>query len=641
MLDNSGNPAVSYCRSDGKLGIARRSSLGSWSLGEVDTSCTATSVAKITATGLINIAYSTGAQLRYAKPGIVNGQSVWLKQTLATAASNCTFPCTITDVNLIIDWQDTIHIGYNQGINGPTTIRYIRSNAGGWDAPIIIDSKIENEYVGMALNANNLATFTYITYDPNGLWLNIARPIIDSNPVTYTSLQLAFFQGQQSIDFLSMGIYSDYYPKIAFERETWGATLGEHYYVDLYTVADDGNDTVSSHSTEIPKSSAYVNLQIDSSGIYTDQVIMAGACLFLGTENGWSWQQFDCDKYYINQTSLAVDSQNLAHVSFYDWGPGNLMFATQTTAGAWQIETLDTGGKGKYASLAIAPDGSDNIAYYDSNKGDLKLIYNGPGGWLPPITVDGELPSGTPPDVGGYPSLKMDSSSLWHISYYDFTNKDLKYASYSGGSWYVYTVDSSGDVGQYSSLVLDSGGYAHIAYYDATNGKLKYAYQDGQGWHKDIILDQGGDGPSGSGVSLAALPNGYAVAYIVKGTGGDTFLRYSSCSKIMGNCLWLTTETVAHNLNQGYDDVPASVGLAVSPSGKIAVSFSTTKFWIGSRENGTWRLEEPDPTAFGGYHSSLAFDWADKLHASYLAENLFDLRVATQKTNIFLPSLHK
>jgi len=44
------------------------------------------------------------------------------------------------------------------------------------------------------------------------------------------------------------------------------------------------------------------------------------------------------------------------------------------------------------------------------------------------------------------------------ISYYDVTNRDLKYASKSSGSWVTTTIDSTGEVGFYTSIVIDSKG---------------------------------------------------------------------------------------------------------------------------------------------------------------------------------------
>jgi len=58
--------------------------------------------------------------------------------------------------------------------------------------------------------------------------------------------------------------------------------------------------------------------------------------------------------------------------------------------------------------------------------------------------------------VGYYTSLALDPQGNPHISYYDATNLDLKYASKSGGVWTIETVpDPSANVGQYTSLVFD------------------------------------------------------------------------------------------------------------------------------------------------------------------------------------------
>jgi len=72
-------------------------------------------------------------------------------------------------------------------------------------------------------------------------------------------------------------------------------------------------------------------------------------------------------------------------------------------------------------------------------------------------------------------SIALDSNDRVHISYYDDTNEDLKYATNASGSWQTYTIDSGGAVGEYTSIAIDSNDKVHISYFDDIYDDLKYA----------------------------------------------------------------------------------------------------------------------------------------------------------------------
>jgi hypothetical protein len=80
-------------------------------------------------------------------------------------------------------------------------------------------------------------------------------------------------------------------------------------------------------------------------------------------------------------------------------------------------------------------------------------------------------------DVGWDSSIKFDADGNPHISYYDVSNGNLKYAYRAGSSWAIETVDSEWDVGQWTSLAVDGGGTVHITYQDVSHGTLKHAWK--------------------------------------------------------------------------------------------------------------------------------------------------------------------
>src|SRR2546426_45762 len=84
-------------------------------------------------------------------------------------------------------------------------------------------------------------------------------------------------------------------------------------------------------------------------------------------------------------------------------------------------------------------------------------------------------------DIGYSASLAVDGSGRLHVSYADFTNGDLKYATCaadctSPSSWQTTALDHTGNLGgeDYTSLAVDASGGVHVSYFDDTNADLKY-----------------------------------------------------------------------------------------------------------------------------------------------------------------------
>jgi hypothetical protein len=147
--------------------------------------------------------------------------------------------------------------------------------------------------------------------------------------------------------------------------------------------------------------------------------------------------------------------------------------------GNWTIETVDSDGLvGRDTSIAVDSNNRPHISYYDSTNAKLKYAKWTGSSW-DITTVDNAGDS--------YTSIALDSSNYPHISYWDGANDDLKYAKWTGSSWSIETVDSAGDIGYQNSLVLDSNNKPHISYSDDTNFYLKYAKKTGSSWEYDIV----------------------------------------------------------------------------------------------------------------------------------------------------------
>jgi hypothetical protein len=333
-------------------------------------------------------------------------------------------------------------------------------------------------------------------------------------------------------------------------------------------------------------------------------------------------------------TSLALNSSGNPVISYYDVGDQDLKLvrcgnATCSSGNTIQI-VESVGNTGKYTALALDSTGNPIIAYQDSNS-DLKLVRCGnttcsAGNTFQ--TLDG---TGT---TGSDTSMVLDGSGNPVISYHDGTNGDLKLvrcgnASCSAGNTFQ-TLDSAGTVGWYTSLVLNSSGNPVISYYDFTNGDLKVVRCGNatcSSGNTVQIVDSAGD--TGRYTSLKLDSSGNPVISYFDVTNADLKLvRCGNASCSSGNVFQVVSST---------GSVGQHNSLRLSSSGNPIISYydgTGRDLELVNCGNATCSagntFQTVDSTGDVGQYASLVLDSSGKPVISYFDGSNYDLKLARQ-----------
>ena len=341
-------------------------------------------------------------------------------------------------------------------------------------------------------------------------------------------------------------------------------------------------------------------------------------------------------------TSIKVDDQGGVHISYARLTNGNLAYAywngTNYGTGApisWTTVDVDSSGfVGYWPSISLL-NGNVFIVYEDIDNKAIKLAtciamtncFNA-NVWVI-STIDGNQTLDVLP--GRDKSIDFDSNALIHVSYWDYTNSNLKYASgYAGlSSWANQTIDSAGDVGSQSSIVVDSQDNIHISYYDTSNEELKYAYFDGNSWSISAI-DNVGDSTFTS-IDIDSKNNPH-IAYTEVSSNQNNNLKYATNE----NGIW---EIFSLDGAWASDlDVGAYCSLSIDANDEVHISYEDTdgqlKYIVSTISlNSPWLDEVVDSNGdiLGGI--SVGIDQSANIHVAYHDYTSNSLKYAYKENN--------
>ena len=260
-------------------------------------------------------------------------------------------------------------------------------------------------------------------------------------------------------------------------------------------------------------------------------------------------------------SSLAIDSNDHLHVTYLDATNQNLEYMTYDGSSWSTPVSLDSiGDDGGQSSLAI--DSNDNLhviylTYIDSTNYNLDYMTYTNSSWSTPASLD------STDWVGFDPSLAIDSNDNLHVTYLAYYN--LEYMTYNGSSWSTpVSIDSTDDVGPFSSLAIDSNDHLHVTYLDASNANLEYMTYDGSSWSTPVTLDNS-TGERGEESSLAVDSNDNLHVTYLDGTNGSlNYMIYDGSS-------WSTPVTLDTKDATGRDS-----SLAIDSNDDLHVTYLAT-----------------------------------------------------------------
>ena len=373
----------------------------------------------------------------------------------------------------------------NTGGAIPSTTIDSNDNAGVYNS-IALDSNGYRHVTYSSQPSGSARTLMYAT-DASGTWVSITldstgdvgvspRIVIDSDD----NIHITYFRADSGNKGIKYATCSSSCSSVSSWTNSKIISFTTTSTTQYLTLSIDSNDDLHLIYFEGPHSSGNLKYATCSS-----------SC---ATESSWTNITIDgTSQAGYGGIDLVIDSSDHLHVAYSLYSTRDLQYITCssscTSVSSWTNLSIDSSGQvGRMPSIAVDSNDDLHISYYDDTGSGLKYAWCSSScttvsSWSNTSIANGSSYGIISHQVGFYSDLAFDSDGHMHITHIDWYYSQLLYSTCSSScstnsSWSHSVLVSNPDVIHEQHLVIDSNDELNIVFYDADDEDLEFMLLD-------------------------------------------------------------------------------------------------------------------------------------------------------------------
>ena len=394
-------------------------------------------------------ASSSGLSFTYKSGG------TWTTDIIA--GGSCSYP------SMVIDRDGYIHVSY---IDGNDHVRYARKSGSSWTTESVDSSRRFTYYTDIAVDYN---------YHPHIVYQDVSNG---------------------ELKYADRGISNWNYETVSTDASTHRSVIAIDSQDSIHIAYYDDSHNNVKYAKRIDTSTAWNPLTVMSKSSMNGELdialdssdnphILAG--LEYASYDGSSWNTETLsspESGTLDWVSLTVDEVNNPHASIQQ---NNALLYTVKINDTWEIEIIDDGDTGYYNTIAVDSSEHPHITYYDEGVG--QLVYASGQPYLDPTDtdLDGLLDTWEQSNFGNLtlgPTDDFDDDGHDNLAEYNAGTDPKDDSDYPGSGEVdpndtdsdnlpdAWEIDNFGDLMQGPSNDPDGDGYSNLAEYNENTAPM-------------------------------------------------------------------------------------------------------------------------------------------------------------------------